>query len=374
MNRTVTNSIALAMLSVAALISVPAARAGEAVPVTKWAWVVVRNASSTYDLAMGKDSGNSAGLTNHIIHVGTGLYGVAFDGVGGTPGTFQVSAFGTTPRVCLASEYANNAGPAQAEIHCYDLAGQATNATFVVNWLTATGGGFIPGEFGFGLNPSPTSNCTSPQEDYISGGVIETCVGGGNVSRWKFEPIGSNNGTALVSAFAHRPIDNPSVISPGICDVVKFYPQPNISPGFTDEWVDVRCYEMDGTPDIYRENVVWYMKDIGMKGLDVTNVAYLLANKPTTASYTPVASKSLSTGGGITVKRTAVGRYKVTLTGMPKGGSAQVSAFLGSDTGTARVCVVASITRDTTPTKVGVDCYNRNGGLTDTKFTLAYAR
>jgi hypothetical protein len=312
-------------------------------------------------------------MTNHVSHAATGVYGLAFDGVGGSPGTFQVSAFGTTPRVCAIAEWSNNAGPAQADVRCFNFAGEPANATFVVNWLTATGSGSSPGPFGFGINTSPSSNCGSPIEAFITNGSIETCPSG-SVSRWKFEPIGSNNGTALVTALAHRPIDAPNTISPGICNLVSFYPHANISPGFTDEWVDVHCFQMDGTPDLYRENIVWFLKDTGMKGLDVTNVAYLFANKPTTGSYSPLAAKTFSTGGSITVRRLGVGRYQVTLPGMPKGGSAQVSPYLGSDTATLRVCLIASITKKTTPTKVGVRCFKRNGNLVDAKFTLAYAR
>lgn len=376
MKRNLARSSALVALYIATLVGAPSAEAGGAPPVTKWAWVVVRDANSSYDLAPGRDSGNSAGMTNHVLHAATGVYGVAFDGVGGTPGTFLVSALGTTPRVCLASEYATNVGPAQAEVRCYNLAGQSANATFVVNWLTASGSGFIAGEFGFGLNTSPTSNCSSPIESFISGGVIETCPAANNVARWKFEPIGSNSGIALVSAFAHRPIDDPSTISPGICDVVKFYPQPNITPGYTDEWVDVRCFEMNGTPDIYRENVVWYLKDMGMKGLDTTKVAYVLADKPKLSSYTRSASGSQSfssTGQAMTLRRTSVGEYSVTFAGMPKGGSAQVSAYIGDATANARHCQIGSISKKTTPQRVKVLCFNLSGNPVNAKFVLAYA-
>ncbi len=159
MDRSFARTLAVLAISIGALVGAPKVQAGGAPPATKWAWVVVRNATSSYNLTPGRDAGNSAGMTNHVLHAATGIYGVAFDGVGGTPGTFLVSAFGTTPRVCLASEYANNAGPAQAEIHCNNLAGQPANATFVVNWLTASGSGFIAGEFGFGLSFCPSRTC-----------------------------------------------------------------------------------------------------------------------------------------------------------------------------------------------------------------------
>ena len=369
----VARSIVIVTLSIGALIGAPTAQAGGLPIATKWAWIVVRDPVSQRDLAPSKDSGNSAGMTNHVTHPETGVYGVTFDGVGGSPGTFLVSPLSTTPRVCLVSEWIGTPGGyAQAEVHCYNLAGEPEDATFVVNWLTASGSSAISGDFSFGLNYSPTSNCGSPTQYYISGGVIETCVGDNSVSRWKLEPIGTTQGTAIVNAYAHRSSDG--LITPGICDVVKFYPQPNISPGYTDEWVDVRCYDLNGTPDIYRENVVWYLKDMGLKGLDLTNVAYLFANKPTTASYSPPASKTFTSGGSITIKRYGIGQYKVSLPGMPKGGSVQVSAYLGSDTAAARVCVVGTITKDTVPTKVGVNCYKRNGTPADAKFTLAYAR
>jgi hypothetical protein len=69
------------------------------------------------------------------------------------------------------------------------------------------------------------------------------------------------------------------------------------------------------------------------------------------------------------VTRTGTGAYAVRLPGMPKGGSAQVSAFGAK----ARHCVVASI-RHTAPQIVGVRCFDFSGNLADAKFTLSYAR
>jgi hypothetical protein len=104
-------------------------------------------------------------------------------------------------------------------------------------------------------------------------------------------------------------------------------------------------------------------------------VAYVFANRPRAASYAPSAAFSYSSDGGTNeVTRLGVGRYVVKLPGMPKGGSAQVSAYLGTGTSALRHCVVSRIETSALPQRVAVRCFNKAGNLVDAKFTLAYAR
>ena len=70
------------------------------------------------------------------------------------------------------------------------------------------------------------------------------------------------------------------------------------------------------------------------------------------------------------VTRSGVGRYLVTLPGMPKGGAAHVTAY---GTG-ASFCALSSIRTAGTPEQVGVRCFKPNGDPVDSEFGLSYER
>ena len=115
-----------------------------------------------------------------------------------------------------------------------------------------------------------------------------------------------------------------------------------------------------------------YLKRRGLKGEGEEHVAYLLADQPSTAHYLPRAGFRSSTGGStLVIDRIDVGVYKVTLEGIPLGGSAQVTPF-GSG---KRRCVVAGIRKTGLPQRITVRCFTADGSApADAKFTLSYTR
>lgn len=331
-----------------------------------WAWMVVRDAAADVSRAPDRWSGNSTGATNSVNHITTGEYLLTFPGVQAASGNVLVSTLGPDPKICVAADWSNAGGSELVDVRCFTRTGSPTNGTFIVNWIAASG---VGGRLAYGHNFSPTSNCGTPVEQYVSNGsTISTCPAADGVARWKIPGLGSERGTVQISALATRAID--VEITAGVCAAVRFSPRDN-----GDEWIDVKCWEPDGESQIYRAHDAWFMQGLGMKGVNRTAVAYVFANRPGAASYTPSAAFSYSSADGTNkVTREGVGRYEVKLPGMPRGGSAQVSAYIGTPTTALRHCVVSRIETASLPQRVGVRCFNKAGDLVDTKFTLAYAR
>ena len=361
------------VLALAAVGALPSRSAGgPGLPATaEWAWIVVRDPDTDQAKPTGVGSGNSTDGINYVDYQATGVYVLTLSGVGAAQGNVLVSPLGPDPRICAPASWATTTGDELVEVRCFTRTGAPANATFVLNWLTASGTG---GRLAYALDFSPTSNCGTPNHQYDSmGGTIATCPATYDTARYKIPSLGSARGTVQVTPNAHRAID--ADLSAGICDLVGFYGQIQPDTYISDEWIDVKCFETNGTAQIYRENEAWFMQGLGMKGVDRTNVAYLLADKPGTSSYTPDADYSYSSEGGINeVTRLGTGRYVVTLHRMPKGGSAQVTAYMGVPTAAPRHCVIASIAKSSAPATIGVRCFDLAGTLADSKFTLAYAR
>ena len=134
--------------------------------------------------------------------------------------------------------------------------------------------------------------------------------------------------------------------------------------------MNVQCRNLSGAK-ADAQFVLFFGQDQGLKGSGHVPVAYLDANQPTTASYAPDPLRRFSSVGMAPhVTRSGVGRYVVTLPGMPKGGAAQVTPY---GPGTS-FCVLSSIRTVGTPEQVGVGCFKLNGDRVDTEFGLSYQR
>lgn len=375
-SRVVATATAATLLAAGALVTPSLAAVAEAAS-ARWAWVVVRQA--TGDIVLGpRDRGNSAGGSNAVIDLGgffgPGVYGVSLEDVGpasGETANVLVSAMGSKARICAPHSWTVINDDVDLLVACFDLAGQPKPSRFVVNWLVASGEG---GRLAYGTNHSPTSNCGSPSNAYHSRGLdMQTCPRLG-LAQLRIPDLGSARGTAQVAALTKRATDASSdPPSAGYCSVAYL--------GYwsvDDEAVDVACFEPGGEAEIYRQHHVWFMQDLGLKGVARKNVAYLLANKPRRASYTPAAAYRYSSAGlAPKVERLGVGRYSVTLPGMPKGGSAQVTPYASRDAQQKpipRHCVISAIRKDALPQRVGVHCFDPDGSPADARFLLAYAR
>src|SRR4051794_15220389 len=118
-----------------------------------------------------------------------------------------------------------------------------------------------------------------------------------------------------------------------------------------------------------------FVADIGVAQAASTNgYAFLWADQPTSASYTPSTTyQTNSLGGTNTIVRNGTGDYSITLPGMAgqggDGGNVQVTAYGSS--GTER-CKVASWAPNWLGMTVNVRCHATSGSAADSRFTMMY--
>jgi hypothetical protein len=342
-----------------------------------WAWVTVRTATGDSLVSGPIDAGswNAGGAGVH--RVDTGHYQVTFYGaqqMGSGADVALVSPMGTTPpRTCAVVSWERVTDSEVVEVKCQKLDGTAIDSRFIVHWLAASG---VGGRLAYGFNWSPTSGGNPPDEAYDSTGGAIAVHPDGEIAELRFGSQGVDGGVAIVSAtdgvrFTAGSFPTSCSLT-GLTTVLDPHSVPNPADDTIDKYVDVKCWEIDGQTNIYHQHVVVFMKGLGLKGVLRKKVAYLVARKPSAASYTPAAlDRYSSSGGRITVHRLGTGRYDVTFGGMPRGGGAQVTAFNGAE---RRVCTIAGISTATTPPHVRVACFDGSGAPRDTRFTLAYTR
>lgn len=132
----------------------------------------------------------------------------------------------------------------------------------------------------------------------------------------------------------------------------------------------VRCFDATGVPANTRFTLLYQSRNVSF-GASSAGLAYLFADQPSAASYTPLfAYQYNSTGATNTIVRNAVGSYTATIPGLTTiGGDVQVTAY---GTNAAR-CTVHSWLTSSRGTKINVFCWNGSGRRADEKFDLAYA-
>ena len=135
--------------------------------------------------------------------------------------------------------------------------------------------------------------------------------------------------------------------------------------GTTDLSVDVRCFDNAGNPADSPFFVT--IQDIVRM---CQGTSYLWSDR-TTGVFEPSNRFSHSQSLGFnTVERTAPGRYRATLPGIPgSGGHAQVSAY-GPDTARCQIVSWGLAARNAI---VDVACFNSDGSPMDTRFSLQFS-
>jgi hypothetical protein len=137
----------------------------------------------------------------------------------------------------------------------------------------------------------------------------------------------------------------------------------NATPDMT---VVVRCFDAAGAP----ADTVFDASYI-RPTTSSTPFAYLWAEDPAAASYTPSTNHQFnSTGATNTIVRHSTGDYTVTLPGLAaSGGTVKVTAFSGS----ANSCKASGWDADGADEQVDVLCFDATGAPADVKFTLQFA-
>ena len=326
-----------------------------------WGWVVNRRPTVSHTPGT-LDSANSLGNPNRIKRLERGWYQVAFKGIdnGGPQGAF-VTALTTLPRWCEVGEVARHfpeANDATVEVQCYTRTGSLVDTMFSLNYLAAAEGGGNP-TLGYLWANQPTANEYTPDPNYS---YSSTGSAGNNIV-YRFSTgqyaagyagLSIEGGNAQVASWSGH----------GRCKVNHMRAGSD-----TAEYIYVDCRTAAGDLVDAAFDVVFAV-EVGLTGVATRKAAYVHADQPTIASYQPANQFNNQSKVLNTVTRSGVGTYTVTLRGMPKGGSAQVTAA-GM---TRRACNLTGIRLTSLPQKVGVHCFKPNGDPVDSGFFLTYTR
>jgi hypothetical protein len=366
-------ALVLAILSIAPSMAAPAAPASPAATGVRWAWVTARQPTNTTEYAPAPiDQGNSTGSGNTAEFLGgLGRYHVRFGGVGtgGSEGVVHVTALGNTSNTCGIESWNPEATDIVASIYCKDALGQDTTSRFTATFLATD---TLSGRLAY-LATSVADADSTPvvARNFNSTGGTNTVhhnVADGDYSV-TLPGLGSHRGDVQVTAIGtYLSTSKSDTVPAGTPDSRSC--MASWGPSGTDMLVHVTCFDASGSP-VDTNFTLTFMQALGLKGTKLTKVAYLLANKATTASYTPTSAYWYSSAGQAShITRLATGTYRVDLPGLPKGGAAVVTA-----TGPgARHCVVGGIRTDGTPQRLTIRCWDFSGNPTDSAFALAYER
>jgi hypothetical protein len=210
-------------------------------------------------------------------------------------------------------------------------------------------------------NQPTTAGCYTPSSTYqfnSSRAANRVCrvgsVGGGEY-RVDLPGLGTTGGMVQVSAYGGNQH----------CKVVSWFPTG------TTQQVFVRCFGANGAPADGRFTLLFYKENRVSTPESVETAAYLWADQPRAASYTPsLAYQWNSKGGNNTIRRISQGRYEARLPGMnPTGGTVLVTAY---GTGSER-CKVVSWILSGSDTLAYVNCFSGTQPV-DTLYTLSYMK
>jgi hypothetical protein len=360
------------LLALALAVAPPSAAAGtstgtqpEVVPPDGWGWVVAREPTTATYTPLARDRGNSSGGTNTVHRLGLGQYGVTYPGIN-DPSEFGISlvtALTSKPRYCVVASSSALGSDATNTVYCYNAAGAPADSAFVASRLIFTHNAghaayvweYAPSDADFTPAANSQFNSTGASNSIhrISTGRYTVQLGN----------LGSSHGNVQISTIGSVVSAAGFSVNPSACHVLGW------ATNNSHLDIDVACRDGAGVlADTYF--FLWYSEHEGLKGPGTGPAAYLDANQKTAASYTPAAGRRWSSAAMPShVVRSGVGRYLVSLPGMPAGGSAQVTPYgLG-----AAHCNISAI-RASTPQKVGVRCFKPSGAPVDSEFGLSYAR
>ncbi len=346
--------VAIALLVL--LVSAQSALAGTLAGAT-WGWVTARQPATAMYTPAAKDQGNYASQSNSVEKLGTGDYRVTYadlDNGTETAGIPIVTAMSTSPRFCGVLDWGinNTTLDANTLVRCFSADGEAINSQFSAIYVR---GGSDSGLSAYVLANQPvvTNYTPDPSYSFNSTGMDNTMHRSGTGRYQAHLPNMTNTGNIQLTPDGDFR-----------CKV------SGRTEGTNELIVDVNCFDPAGNPQD-GSFLLLYTNGVGPTTVTRPKAAYLFANKPSTSSYTPDAAlRYSSVGMGATISRSGVGKYLATLSGMPKGGAAFVTA-VGSD---KAFCQLTSIRTSGTPQKVGVACFKPNGAAVDAKFMLAYTK
>jgi hypothetical protein len=339
----------------------------DSAPSSQWGFLRANDPAAASYTPLAAFNQNSTYLENTVTRVSQGVYDVTFTNLahwGGEVGVASVSAYGSAGEHCTVTHREPVLSDAVVTVRCFDAAGNLADSQFDVSDVrpTAASRSFA---YLFADQASAASYTPDLQHQFNSSSRVNTITRTATGAYSVLLPgLASPGGTVKVTAHS---------ASGDSCNAASW------AGAGADEVVDVRCFDTTGAPVDDRFTLVY--ADAGSIVADSAASGYLLASRPSTASYTPTPQFD-STGGSSTVTRTATGLYTVTLPGL---GSLPVTADAGivhvtAASTTGNRCQVVdwssglSLPASPIPLLVHVACQTPAGAAADTKFVLQYTK
>lgn len=314
-----------------------------------WGWAVVRNPAASYTLPS-TDGADSSGQHPAYVRLSAGHSDVTFPGISnGFQGVPIVTALSAKARTCNVDDWSSVGAP-EVLVSCVRLDGTLVDTAFSVNLAlhgdVSTRIAYLYASCGSdGCNIGPSYNPSG-----MANTAQRTAAGSYVVG---LPDMSGGTGNVQISAV--------SILSIA-CRATSF------DTSTSTLLIGIECRDQTGA---LAESgfTLEYTQGRGLTGVTGRKAAFLLATRPKISSYHPAAGLWFSSAGTApTVARSGIGSYVITLAGMPKGGSAQVTPYLS---GKAR-CNLTSIRDTGTPQRIGVHCYSPSGAAKDTRFSLTY--
>ena len=341
------------LVSLAALVLtvLPARSQGVNTAVQAYAWAG-KAMSASYAPAAAYTYNASGGGTT-ATRSGTGTYRMEFEGVDGSEGTAQVSAYGSSA-VCTVAGW--EPSPLAVEVRCWDAATRApTDSRYTVAFLKATDGAPRV-RYVYANQPDAPFYLVSHDFLYNPNGSISVSRQGTGRYRVRFLNVPED-------VAAYGTVQVTPVLSAAHCVAETWGPA---DAGSTLE-MKVACYDADGPADS-RFTALF----VSNSGPETSGMAFTYATDPTADSYTPPGNGSYVFGNGsVLVTRSSEAHYAVRfsrLGGATPGGIALVTAAGDTDAH----CSVRMWSSADEHVVVNPSCSAPSGGPLDARYTTLF--
>ena len=295
---------------------------------------------------------NATGGSIQITRHGNGRYEVAFNSPAGWTGTrlgFAVTAYGSSTLGCSLDWHSPSA-QLVVRVNCYDRVTHLPADSRFTLLVVGSGSLQTRSAFAFANEPSSPSYTPNPLASYTTGpgamlithlaldGDYRVDLGTGNPA----------HSTFLVGE---------KYFYPGHLCTIR---------AWLTSSVGVRCFDDTGA---LHDKHYWILQVQG--GRPGRRIGFAWANQPTAASYTPALNRSFnSSGGGIMVTRTGVGRYAIEFAGLQKlAGHTENVQVTPWGTGYSS-CKVVGWGNSAAGLRVSAECRKLNGTFKDARFNV----
>ncbi len=246
-----------------------------------WGWVVARHPSTSQYTPSARDQRSSNGGTSTVEREQKGVYLVTFDGLatgGGGGAVIHVSPLSTSSRLCVLDGWEEtDSSDYLVRVDCRNRLGSHVDSGFVVNLLALF---TLQDDLGYVIANKSLDDYI-PAVQYNSAEETNTVHRLGT-GRWRvtLPGIGGSSGHGSVQVTAAGQGGTACRISSWTAGVEA----------------TVACRDRAGTLRD-RSFTLTYMKGRGLKFEGDSHVAFVLADHPTTAAYTPTSGYRFSTCG-----------------------------------------------------------------------------